>query len=63
MQETYKGLIQMYKSDGRAISKYEPYIEAPKSGQSHSPHRLTVPLTVEEEGCVMDLSSEKDSPT
>lgn len=63
IQEAYKGLIQMYKSDGRAISKHEPYTEAPKSGQSHSPHRLTVPLTAEEEGCVTDLSSERGSPT
>lgn len=50
MQETYRGLIQMHKCDGRAISKHEPYPEAPKSGQSQSPYRFTVLLTIEEEG-------------
>ena len=63
MQETYKGLIQMHKSDGRAISKHEPYPEAPKSGQSQSPYRFTVPLTIEEELYVMDLESERGSPS
>lgn len=53
----------MYKSDGRAISKREPYTEAPNSGQSQSPYRFTVPLTIEEEGCVMYLESERGSLT